>query len=506
MTLHNSFRNKLQAREEGRALEEGVVIERQPAEPPCVLVIDDEPEITRSLASMLEPEYRIITAGSAEEGLAQLKAHSVAVILTDQRMPNGTGSELLARSLDISPETTRILLTGYSDISAVIDAVNEGEVYRYITKPWQPEELHLVISQGVERHQLVIENRRLLDELSQTNLELERRVAERTQQLQEQNRALEQARESIEQLSRTDSLTGLVNRRRLDEVLEGEFARSSRYGTPFTVVMADIDHFKDINDSFGHAVGDQVLKAVARAFEDAARMTDVVGRYGGEEFLCLLPNSGLEQARGLAERMRAAAKNISLPFRPEPLTASFGLAQWVPGDTADSLIDRADHGLYQAKATGRNRVAEYQPIEKSQRSAMTESTLDEVIRENSAAILVAAQTRMRDDNTMAEMAAQRDLTASDLVSQVLGFWLQAIGTDVTLGSTAAMEQGLAWLVRLREGHDLPFDDAMVANMFDVIATRIEAHLESPALNREFGAYREAVTALIAEEFPNVGEA
>ena len=95
--------------------------------------------------------------------------------------------------------------------------------------------------------------------------------------------------------------------------------------------------------------------------EDAARMTDVVGRYGGEEFLLLLPNTGLEQARVLAERMRAGLRLMPVTFRPEPVTASFGLAQWVPGDTAASLIDRADEALYQAKHAGRDRVAKGQP-------------------------------------------------------------------------------------------------------------------------------------------------
>ena len=140
---------------------------------PCVLVVDDEPQITRSVAELLAPDYEVVTAGSADEALALLAQRSFHVILSDQRMPRGNGSVLLARSLHVAPETTRILFTGYSDISAVIDAVNEGQVYHYLAKPWRPEELRAVVEQGVERYRLVTENRRLLDELQIANRELE---------------------------------------------------------------------------------------------------------------------------------------------------------------------------------------------------------------------------------------------------------------------------------------------------------------------------------------------
>jgi diguanylate cyclase (GGDEF)-like protein len=357
MSLSDAFAEKLEQRRKGRAPDPETPRQGSaPAERPCVLVIDDEVEITASVAALLEGEYRVITAQSADEGLALLKDNSVAVILTDQRMPGGAGSELLARSLDIAPEASRILFTGYSDITAVIDAVNEGQVYRYITKPWQPDELRAVLNDGLDRHRLVVENRRLINELTEANATLERRVEERTQRLRSQNQALREAHDRIEQLSRKDALTELTNRRWLDEILHGEAERARRYDVPFCVVMIDLDHFKDVNDTFGHAVGDQVLIAVARALESSARMSDVVARYGGEEFLALLPNSAVEQAWVLAERMRAGVRGIPLPFRSEPMTASFGVAQWRPDDTVAGLVDRADEALYRAKRAGRDRV------------------------------------------------------------------------------------------------------------------------------------------------------
>jgi diguanylate cyclase (GGDEF)-like protein len=436
----------------------------------------------------------VLTADSADEALALLEANAVAVILTDQRMPNGTGAELLARSLDIAPETTRVLFTGYSDISAVIDAVNEGQVYRYLAKPWRPEELKAVLGQGLERYRLVLENRRLLRELQEANEDLERKVRERTLRLQEQNEALREARERIEELSRRDALTGLTNRRWLDELLRLEVERAKRYGAPLSVIMVDLDHFKVVNDSFGHAVGDQVLKSAARTLREAVRMTDVVGRYGGEEFLVLLPNTGMAQATVLAERMRAGLRLMPVGFRPDPVTGSFGVTQCTrpsaragTGSCADPLCRALQQILRTSDAT--------------RETTMAEATMDEFLRDNHDAILVAVQEKMRGDETMGRIAVQRDLSESDLASQILGFWLQGIRSDLTLGSTATMAQSMQWLVSLRAGHDLPFDDAMVLSMFDDISDEIDGRLDSDALRDEYAAYREQVTTLITDAFP-----
>jgi len=174
MTVNPAFDAKLRQRDAGRWADGSASGPREASnQRPSVLVVDDESEITRSVAELLGSDYEVLTANSADEALAVLKTNSVAVILTDQRMPGGTGAELLAFSLALAPDATRILFTGYSDISAVIDAVNDGQVYHYLTKPWRPEELKAVISQGVGRHQLVLENRRLVDELTQANAELD---------------------------------------------------------------------------------------------------------------------------------------------------------------------------------------------------------------------------------------------------------------------------------------------------------------------------------------------
>ena len=154
---------------------------------------------------------------------------------------------------------------------------------------------------------------------------------------------------------RTDPLTGLANRRHLD-VLERELSQARRSGRPLAALMADIDHFKSINDAYGHAMGDKVLKQVAQILRDACRKEDIVARYGGEEFLVILPDSGAGAAADCGERMRKAVAGASFTGIDRPVTASFGATVLTPADTEDDFLKRADAALYEAKAGGRNRV------------------------------------------------------------------------------------------------------------------------------------------------------
>ena len=133
--------------------------------------------------------------------------------------------------------------------------------------------------------------------------------------------------------------------------------------------------------------------------------------------------------------------------------------------------------------------------------AMADATMDEFLRDNHDAILAAAQARMRGDETMGSVAAKRELSESDLVSQVLGFTLEAIRSDMTLGSTAAMQQGIPWLADLRVGHDLPLDGPAVARLLDSLSDEIDARLDSATLRAEYAVYREKVGTLIIDAFP-----
>src|SRR5687767_14404061 len=137
-----------------------------------ILVVDDEPDVVKSVQDLLRFDYKVLGATRAGDALRLVREQPVHVVLTDQRMPEMTGVEFLRQLREQFPDTVRLLITGYADIRAVIDAINEGNVYRYITKPWEPEELQAVIREAVERHDLVAERKRLVDELKATNDQL----------------------------------------------------------------------------------------------------------------------------------------------------------------------------------------------------------------------------------------------------------------------------------------------------------------------------------------------
>jgi len=172
----------------------------------------------------------------------------------------------------------------------------------------------------------------------------------------QKSRELKAANEMIERLARTDALTGLANRRTLDEALPREIARAQRLGEGLSLIIADVDHFKSINDQYGHIAGDHVLARVAAVFASQLRPYDLAARYGGEEFVLLLPGTSTEGAVSVAERTREAIAKIQVPECPRQITVSLGVASWMTDEAPEEFVARADTGLYKAKSTGRNRV------------------------------------------------------------------------------------------------------------------------------------------------------
>jgi diguanylate cyclase (GGDEF)-like protein len=160
----------------------------------------------------------------------------------------------------------------------------------------------------------------------------------------------------IETLSVTDALTGLYNRGKLDEALAVEANRASRYGTSLSVVLFDIDYFKKINDTFGHQVGDVTLIQVAEIITSRTREVDISGRWGGEEFMVICPQTGIKGARELAEELRAAVANHEFGEVGE-VTCSFGVAEYNRNEAIEDMLLRVDTALYQSKKEGRNRVS-----------------------------------------------------------------------------------------------------------------------------------------------------
>lgn len=176
--------------------------------------------------------------------------------------------------------------------------------------------------------------------------------------LEHANEMLRQNENRIRELMLTDPLTGLGNRRHLDERLQAEFSRAQRYNNSLCVVMTDIDHFKGINDTYGHNIGDHVLKMFATHLQEAVRASDFVARFGGEEFILVLPETTLQGALLLAERIRATLERKDFSGIERRITASFGVTVTKKGDTLEEILLRADRALYVSKETGRNRVSQ----------------------------------------------------------------------------------------------------------------------------------------------------
>ncbi|MEW5928580.1 MAG: diguanylate cyclase [Gemmatimonadota bacterium] len=309
-----------------------------------ILVVDDHPDNVEIIDARLSSRgYQIETASNGEEALARVHANPPHLILCDVMMPVMDGYEVSRRvkSDDSLPYIPIILVTARDSTADKVEGLEAG-ADDYLTKPINFPELEA-------RVRSMLRIKRLQDELDLKNRELERT-----------NQELEVANRKLRKLSITDGLTELFNHRHVHELLHEEFERSRRSGEPLAVVMIDLDRFKAVNDTYGHPTGDVILYETARIIRETAREIDMVGRYGGEEFIAILPNTAEDEASKFAERVRTGVEGYV--FRDEAnevrMTASSGVASF-PGldsDTPEALLKRADEALYVAKESGRNRV------------------------------------------------------------------------------------------------------------------------------------------------------
>jgi diguanylate cyclase (GGDEF)-like protein len=332
-----------------------------------ILCVDDEPGVLNVLRQQLAPfeeRCEIDLAASGAEAIELLDeldndGESVAMVVADQIMPGIKGVDLLEEVHRRHPETIKILLTGEAGLEAVVRAINHAGLDRYIGKPWDEQDLRLTVETLLAKYRLTLENGRLIADLGAKNVELrglnrelEARVSQRTAELAEANRRLAQ-------LAVTDGLTGKYNHRYFHERLALEVERSGRTNLPLSLLMTDVDHFKQYNDRFGHPAGDRVLKRVAEILSMGRRVNDVVARYGGEEFAVLLIDTPREAAMVLAEQLRQLIESERFVNDDEGarVTISIGVAA-CPDDTTDpgELLLVADTALYKAKRNGRNRV------------------------------------------------------------------------------------------------------------------------------------------------------
>ncbi len=285
--------------------------------PGRLLVVDDDEAVCQVMAIMLtDLGYEVTTETDGRNVLGILREGKFDVVLLDIVMPELDGLELIEQIREHFNVLPILVVTGYGSAELTVDAMRRGAT-DFVTKPVDSPLLDLRI-------------RRSFD--------------------------LEQTR----RMANTDGLTGLYNHRYLQERLKQEVERAERYGCPLSVVMGDLDHFKNFNDTFGHPRGDKLLIAVSAALRQLSRASDVLARYGGEEFTMILPETTAEEARILAERARqriAALELASEHNEAQKVTVSLGIASHVPGTSSERLIEAADAALYAAKHAGRNCVS-----------------------------------------------------------------------------------------------------------------------------------------------------
>ncbi len=316
-----------------------------------ILVVDDEEAIVTIVRDVLtRAGYNTLAALSAEEALDVYSLNPVDVVLTDVRMGGMDGFELMRHLKLLDKDLNIIVMTGYDSYDTVLQALQSG-AYDYMQKPLDNHtELLATIDRACSNARLVKENAKLIKELAGSHAKLS-----------EANRSLVEVNHRLKKMASTDSLTLLYNRRYFDQVVKRELSRRNRYNLALSMVMLDIDNFKEINDTYGHEAGDDALKKVAEVISNSARTSDIVARYGGEEFGVVLPQTEPVNALIFAERTRAAIESESFYVTNEEqikLTVSLGVAGANPGTIAidpKSLITAADKALYAAKNEGRNR-------------------------------------------------------------------------------------------------------------------------------------------------------
>ena len=310
------------------------------AGPARILIVDDHEDNIELLRARLEARgYLTSSATDGQNALDAVAAEAPDLILLDIMMPRVDGIEVARRiKRDPSlPFIPIIMQTALDSTEQKVEGLDAG-ADDYITKPINFAELEARV-------------RSLL------------RIKVLQEEVEDQKRELSRMNEQLLRLSLTDALTELDNRRNLQERLQEMYEHSARLNEPLAVVMTDIDKFKSVNDTYGHHAGDEVLKQIAKLLKGEAREIDRVGRFGGEEFMMLLPGTTVEEAVQFAERVRIATEAHTFTFEGGTLqrTASFGVAGWPHTrlQNCDALVRAADDALYVAKETGRNRVIRF---------------------------------------------------------------------------------------------------------------------------------------------------
>lgn len=297
------------------------IVRRLNAPPQRVMIVEDDDELASMYATYLrQAGVEVLIALEPEQCMDHIEQFKPELILMDLHMPTMSGSELatVIRQHPGLEALPIVFLSGESNLSAQVEAINSADADDFLTKPIRAEVLVASVRSRINRYR------------------------------------------QLSELMSRDSLTGLMTHARIKEAIQMETSRASRRGSSVAVAMLDLDDFKSVNDRFGHAAGDKVITSLALLLRHALRESDLKGRYGGEEFVVLLPDSAIVDAEARLEEVRKRFETLGLEHQGAPLrcTVSIGLAgnQTFPGIQGEDLIDQADKALYAAKAAGKNRT------------------------------------------------------------------------------------------------------------------------------------------------------
>ena len=289
-----------------------------------ILVVDDDQDLTEAIRIRLEAEnYEVLIATNGKEALHMLEKGKFDLILLDVALPKMDGFEVCKQIQSRVGQgyLPIIMLTVRAQQDEKVKGLDMG-AHDYVTKPYEIDELLARIRAGLRAKR-------------------------------EYDRIL--------QMAERDALTGLYNRHSLDQRLREEFARAKRYSRQFSLIMLDMDHFKKVNDTYGHQIGDIVLKQVADLITECARKSDIPHRYGGEEFVIMAPETGIEGIKNCADRIRVSCQERSFGKEEQPIsiTISGGISSYPrsPVSSAEELLREADSALYKAKAAGGNCIS-----------------------------------------------------------------------------------------------------------------------------------------------------
>lgn len=323
-----------------------------------ILLVDDEPTLLELLGDYLrEQGHEVILADTGAKGLDLYNSELPDLVLLDLKLPDLSGLDVLRHISERDEETALIVISGVGSTDDAIEALRRG-AWDFLVKPFLNLEFVLhSVNKSIEKVHLKRENRLYREHLEE---EVQRRTIELRQEIMARKRIEEDLRRSetrYRELSLTDELTGLYNARHFFRQVQAEVERATRYNSPLSLCVIDIDNFKRYNDTYGHLSGDAVLSELGRLIQKLIRESDSAYRYGGEEFIIVLPQTTREEAARVAERIRVVF--FEHTFYPKAsdgvhVSISLGVTSHRPGESVSDLVDRADQNMYAAKKCGRN--------------------------------------------------------------------------------------------------------------------------------------------------------